>query len=59
MFIKNACYLIECKVAMKGHKRDNKAIKKFEDEAYKLGALTEQFGVSVKPYLFTRWIAYA
>lgn len=50
----NTCHLVECKIGMKGGGRDNRAIKDFfEKTAYKLGALKEQFGLSVKPYLFT------
>ena len=50
----NICHLVECKIGMKGGGRGDRAIKDFfEKTAYKLGALKEQFGLSVKPYLFT------
>lgn len=50
----NICHLVECKLGLKGDGRSHQAIKRFfEKTAYKLGALKEQFGLTVKPYLFT------
>jgi hypothetical protein len=49
----NTCHLVECKLGLKGSKGDAEIKDFFEKTAYKLGALKEQFGLTVKPYLFT------
>jgi hypothetical protein len=49
----NICHLIECKLGLKGGKGAAEIKDFFEKTAYKLGALKEQFGLTVKPYLFT------
>jgi hypothetical protein len=50
---KNTCHLIECKLGLKGGLGDSEIKDFFEKTAYKLGALKDQFGLTVKPYLFT------
>lgn len=49
----NTCHLVECKLGLKGGGNSTEIKDFFEKTAYKLGALKEQFGLTVKPYLFT------
>lgn len=47
----NALYVIECKVTMKGWGKESKLV--VEDYLYKLAAISKDFGLKVKTYLFT------
>lgn len=47
----NALYIIECKVSMNGYGREK--WQTIEDYLYKLAAISKDFGLIVRPYIFT------
>ena len=47
----NALYIIECKVSMNGYGKEK--WQTIEDYLYKLAAISKDFGLIVRPYIFT------
>ena len=47
----NALYIIECKVSMNGYGREK--WQTIEDYLYRLAAISKDFGLIVRPYIFT------
>lgn len=53
-FLKNnQLYVVECKVGMAGYAAKQEAKDTIEQYLYKIAAITKDFGIRVKPYIFT------
>lgn len=53
-FLKNnQLYVVECKVGMTGYAAKQEAKDTIEQYLYKIAAITRDFGIRVKPYIFT------